>query len=88
MAIQRLHRKGYYANGAQRIMSMNEFAQTLSYCLSFINCSSTDLTYERLFKEVDTDNDGVISYEDYFMFLKEYFGSRSLAASQKRDTIP
>ena len=26
------------------------------------------------------DLDGYISYEDYFRFLKEYFGSKSLAA--------
>lgn len=26
------------------------------------------------------DNDGDISYEDYFRFLKEYFGSKSFAA--------
>ena len=26
------------------------------------------------------DKDGFITYEDYFRFLKEYFGSKSVAA--------
>ena len=32
------------------------------------------------FEIVDVDKDGYISYEDYFRFLKEYFGSKSVAA--------
>ena len=35
---------------------------------------------ESLFRSVDLDGDNFISYEDYFRFLKEYFGSKSLAA--------
>jgi Ca2+-binding EF-hand superfamily protein len=30
-----------------------------------------------LFQELDLDRDGFISYEDYFIFLKEYFGTLS-----------
>ena len=33
-----------------------------------------------VFQVVDMDRDGYISYEDYFRFLKEYFGSKSQAA--------
>lgn len=32
------------------------------------------------FDVIDGDRDGYISYEDYFRFLKEYFGSKSVAA--------
>ena len=32
------------------------------------------------FEVIDADKDGYISYEDYFRFLKEYFGSKSVAA--------
>jgi hypothetical protein len=32
-----------------------------------------------LFYEVDLDRDDWISYDDYFTFLKEYFGSLSYA---------
>ena len=30
---------------------------------------------------MDLDGDGYISYEDYFVFLKEYFGSKRASAA-------
>ena len=33
------------------------------------------------FETIDNDKDKEISYEDYFRFLKEYFGTKSYAAS-------
>jgi Ca2+-binding EF-hand superfamily protein len=88
MAIQRLHRKGYYAHGSSRIMSFEEFANTLNYCLGFLNCEGTIEEYQNLFMEVDKDDDGYISYEDYFIFLKEYFGSKSIASTDRTPTKP
>ncbi len=88
MAIQRLHRKSYYSNGARRIMNAEQFANTLSYCLGFINIQGTARVYEKLFSEIDLDYDGFISYEDYFIFLKQYFGSKSYAATQKNIDPP
>jgi hypothetical protein len=41
-----------------------------------------------LFSEVDLDNDGWIKYEDYFLFLREYFGSQSFAANQNQPIMP
>lgn len=32
---------------------------------------------------MDLDGDGYISYEDYFVFLKEYFGSLSQIADEQ-----
>lgn len=49
MAIQRLHRKGYYVNGSRRVMSLEEFEATLNYCLKYINATGTHADYERLF---------------------------------------
>lgn len=77
MAIQRLHKKGYYTNGARRVMNLEEFEATLNYCLEFIHSKGSHADYERLFNEVDVDQDGFISYQDYFIFLREYFGSQS-----------
>jgi hypothetical protein len=45
MAIQRLHKKGYYVNGTKRIMSLEEFETTLNYCLNFINSKGTHIDY-------------------------------------------
>ena len=64
-------------------MNMEEFMNTLNYSLGFISCQGTSDEYQQLFREIDLDFDGFISYEDYFHFLKEYFGSKSIAAEQK-----
>lgn len=36
IAIQRLHRKGYYKNGSSRMIEASEFFNTMKYILSFI----------------------------------------------------
>lgn len=58
-------------------MSLPEFVKTMEYSLNTIGIHGPDDVYELLFNEVDLDQDGFISYEDYFIFLKEYFGSKS-----------
>ena len=37
---------------------------------------------------MDLDQDGYISYEDYFIFLKEYFGSKSGLAEPSAKPAP
>lgn len=39
----------------------------------------------RLFSEVDGNRDGWISYQEYFEFLRYYFGSQSEAKRVKSD---
>lgn len=87
MAIQRLHRKGQYSRGKDRVMNFEEFTQTLSYCLSFIQVEATSQQLKTLFSEIDLDHDGWITYEVYFFFLKYYFGSLSAASKQPKFTI-
>lgn len=41
-----------------------------------------------MFNEIDLDHDGWIKYEDFFVFLREYFGSLSLAANSPQQQIP
>lgn len=62
-------------------MNCQEFCQTLDYSLKGIGCPAPFSMYEHLFREIDLDRDGWISYSDYFLFLREYFGSSSYAAS-------
>ena len=40
IAIQRLHRKGYYKNGSARMIEEKEFFNTMQYILSFIKLTS------------------------------------------------
>lgn len=86
MAIQRLHRQKLYSQGNRRIMNLEEFIHTLEYSLSPIEVSGSQEIYELLFSEVDLDKDGFISYEDYFVFLREYFGT--LSAIYDEDVNP
>lgn len=62
-------------------MSLPEFMKTMEYSLNTIGVNGPEEVYNLLFGEVDLDKDGFISYEDYFVFLKEYFGSKSLDAA-------
>lgn len=67
-------------------MNLEEFIHTLEYSLGPIDVSGSQEIYELLFSEVDLDKDGYISYEDYFIFLREYFGT--LSAIYDEDVIP
>lgn len=35
-----------------------------------------------LYKDIDSNNDGLISYNEYFTFLRTYFGSQSQASNE------
>lgn len=75
MAIQRLHRKNSYARGKDRVMNETEFGVTINNALSFIGLTASAEQISRLFKEIDLEKTGWITYEIYFLFLKYYFGS-------------
>jgi Ca2+-binding EF-hand superfamily protein len=68
-------------------MNQEEFAATLKYALSFIEIVPSDEILKLLFKEIDLDHDGWISYEVYFLFLRYYFGSLSEAAQKKEEVV-
>ncbi len=51
-------------------MNEEEFIKTINYALSFLQFKPTPNHLQILFKTVDMDGDGDISYEDYFRFLK------------------
>ena len=75
MAIQRLHRKGSYSRGKERIMNLDEFKFTLNDALNYVGLQATDQEVETIFREIDLQRSGWITYEIYFTFLKYYFGS-------------
>ena len=67
-------------------MNLAEFMQTMEFSLNPIDAFGSLEIYQLLFSEVDLDKDGYISYEDYFVFLKEYFGT--LSAIYDQDPSP
>ena len=62
------------------MMNQEEFVRTLDYALSFIDIETYEGEAETLFREVDLNKDGWISYQEYFEFLIHYFGTESIAA--------
>lgn len=62
IAIQRLHRQKLYSRGSQRQMNEQEFIKTIQYALSFLQFIPNSTHLESLFKSVDIDADGFISY--------------------------
>ncbi len=83
MAIQRLHKKKFFVKGAERIMNKEEFGKTLNMALTYIKMECPQHFIDLLFSEIDLDKDGWITYVVYFLFLKYYFGSLSLAKDNK-----
>ena len=49
----------------------------MRYILSFIKIEAGQEEVKALFKEIDTNSDSLISYNEYFSFLRTYFGSQS-----------
>ena len=80
MAIQRLHRKKYYSEGSKRRMNCSEFGATLNDVLGYIGLSAPAELINEWFSVIDVKKEGWISYEVYFMFLRNYFGSASISA--------
>jgi Ca2+-binding EF-hand superfamily protein len=56
-------------------MNETEFGVTINNALSFIGLTASAEQISRLFKEIDLEKTGWITYEIYFLFLKYYFGS-------------
>lgn len=88
MSIQRRHRKNMYSQGAKRIMSREEFGHTINDILDNIQMKASEELLDSWFKVIDLDQDGWISYEVYFQFLRYYFGGASIAALDTIHIVP
>ncbi len=88
MTIQRRHRKNLYSQGKKRIMSREEFGITINELLHSIQMGASEELIDGWFKVIDLDQDGWISYEVYFQFLKYYFGGASIAALETVHIVP
>ena len=88
MAIQRRHLKEAYKHGAKRIMDLDEFRKTLEDALGYLEAKATSEQLTVLFRDVDLDKDGFLTYKEYFEFLTLYFGSESIAAEEEIVPVP
>jgi hypothetical protein len=68
-------------------MDHAEFRVTVEYFLSLVGVQAVSMSLDRLFDEVDLDNDGWLTYEDYSRFIRSYF--RALPTVEaNRETTP
>lgn len=67
-------------------MNEAQFGKTLNYALKVLDIEASPQQISTLFKQIDLDNDGWIPYEIYFLFLMYYFGSKSFAYLNPKQT--
>lgn len=61
-------------------MNRSEFGATLDDVLGYIGLKAPAELIDEWFSVIDVAKEGWVSYEVYFMFLRNYFGSSSVAA--------
>lgn len=66
------------------MIESSEFYNTMKYILSFIKMETTEEEVRNIFNDIDTNKDGLISYNEYFTFLRTYFGSQSEASIEEK----
>lgn len=76
LAVQRLHREGYFSRGREFIMNEKEFVGALNQAFGVIRFNGNESDMRQLFRDINTDRSGWISYQQYFEALKDYFGYR------------
>lgn len=53
---------------------MKEFIMVFQGALDYLEFLAPMKELKQLFKEIDTDCDGLITYKEYFNFLTHFFG--------------
>lgn len=75
MSIHRLQSMQKYKYEKKKSMDFTEFIQTLDNALGYFYDNIPETELEELFNLIDADQDGMIGYQEYLSFLKQYFGS-------------
>jgi hypothetical protein len=58
------------AHGSQYKMNVKEFGLLLNLAFQFLNVTVEPATAEEIFKKADLDNDGLITYVEYFKVIE------------------
>lgn len=69
MALQIMHKNNKMSLGAQRKMNVAEFTILMNNAYSFLKVRVDDEAAKAIFEATDTDNDGLITYQEYFGFV-------------------
>lgn len=72
MSLQRDHRAGKMSKGTERKMTLPEFTRLLNEAYKFLGVVCPNDVAEYIFKSVDKDADGLITYVEYFKVIEIY----------------
>jgi hypothetical protein len=73
MAVQRFHGSGMFTRSRDLVMNRQEFIMSFQGALDYIEFLAPVAELKQLFREIDANKDGWISYKEYFEFLKHFF---------------
>ena len=72
MSLQKHHRLGKMKHGEERKMLPEEFWYLINQAFSFLKVEMNRDISDQIFKECDKDQDGKITYVEYFQFIDKY----------------
>jgi hypothetical protein len=76
LILLRLHRDKKIARWAQRLISLEEFLLLIDRASSWMKIRHEKSLLEAIFKIIDTNADGFISYKEFISFVRKYLGGR------------
>ena len=72
MSLQKMHRANQIKNGSQRKILLPEFIELLNNAYAFLGVKCNQASAQVIFKTADKDEDGLITYVEYFQFIDKY----------------
>lgn len=88
MAVQRFHGSGRFSRSRELLMNRDEFIMSFQGALDYIEFLAPTAELKHLFREIDADRDGWISYKEYFEFLKHFFSYLPACTKQALSNNP
>jgi Ca2+-binding EF-hand superfamily protein len=76
IALQRLHKEKKFAQWQKRMLASIDFILSMRTAFAFLKVELKTEDLQRIFAFIDTDRDGLISYGEYFGFIRNYLGSK------------
>ena len=72
MSLQKTHRLNKMQFGGERKMLPEEFWKLINQAFSFLKVEMSRDVADQVFKDCDKDQDGKITYVEYFQFIDKY----------------
>lgn len=73
--LHRLHDSNKFIRCQDRLLGNHDFMTLIDTAFSYLDFKPRREDLINLFKSLDTDNDGYITYRKYFAFIREHLGT-------------